>query len=83
MSAVVARHQVLRSRFQLGDDRQPVQVPVAPDAFMLVEDEIPGGDAAEALAASERDAGQPFDLAKGPLIRARLSRLGPGTTFSA
>jgi hypothetical protein len=77
MAAAVARHRALRSCFRLGDDRQPVQIANSPDVFALIEEDIPGGDHAAALRRSERDAGQPFDLATGPLIRARLSRLGP------
>jgi len=84
LARLVARHEVLRSAFP-AIDGQPVQVAappatLAPNALPLVDlGALPTGrceEAARALAAGETD--RPFDLARGPLLRARLLRLAPG-----
>jgi amino acid adenylation domain-containing protein len=79
MSEIVRRHEVLRTTFR-NRDGQPVQVigPAEPLPLELVD--LTMLDAAEREAAAEQFAnrvrGQAFDLAQGPLLRAKLLRLG-------
>ncbi|MGW6642429.1 amino acid adenylation domain-containing protein, partial [Streptomyces iakyrus] len=79
LNAIVARHEVLRTRLVAGDDGVPHQVidPAAPLPLPVAD--LSGaedrGSAVWALMAA--DAAQPFDLAGGPLIRALLIRLAP------
>ncbi len=78
VAAIVARHESLRTTIQ-ETERGPVQL-IAPDAATplpvtdlrsLPEDERE--EEAHRLVAQE--AGEPFDLARGPLLRLRLLRL--------
>jgi amino acid adenylation domain-containing protein len=79
LGELVARHEVLRSRFGI-EDGQPVQLIDAPAPLALAVEDLGGLSAAEqeeqvsVLARSEALA--PFDLARGPLVRMRLLRLG-------
>ncbi|MFD6291565.1 amino acid adenylation domain-containing protein, partial [Streptomyces sp. NPDC060205] len=79
LNAIVARHEVLRTRLVAGDDGVPHQVidPAAPLPLPVAD--VSGaedrGSAVWALMAA--DAAQPFDLAGGPLIRALLIRIAP------
>jgi amino acid adenylation domain-containing protein len=79
LSAVVARHEVLRTRLVADPDGTAYQVVDPPAPFPLPVVDLSGlpdpVQAAEALV--ERDAGTPFDLAAGPLVRAVLVRLRP------
>ncbi len=71
LSEIVKRHEVLRTSFRVvdGDPTQVIGPPVI--VAVPVEDVGDMGDAAlEALVAEE--ARRPFDLANGPLLRARL-----------
>ncbi len=80
LETVVARHEVLRTTFRLAEG-EPVQV-VAPELRL----ELPIADRS-AVPAAERKAEvrrliqeevrRPFDLERGPLLRARLIRLAP------
>ncbi|MBW8849092.1 MAG: non-ribosomal peptide synthetase, partial [Burkholderiales bacterium] len=77
LDRIVARHEALRTSFA-SLEGEPVQVVAAPDAGLaLAHMDLSGHPAPEAelerLAAKE--AGAPFDLERGPLIRARLVRL--------
>ncbi|MCW6009609.1 non-ribosomal peptide synthase/polyketide synthase, partial [Micromonospora sp. CPCC 205371] len=80
LSAMVARHEVLRTRLVAGSDGVPHQVIDPPAPFRLSVVDLSA--AAEPLAAANRvvgaDAVTPFDLAAGPLLRAVLLRLAPG-----
>ncbi|MGN9822111.1 condensation domain-containing protein, partial [Streptomyces sp. SD11] len=77
LSAVVARHEVLRTRLVAGADGIAYQVIDVPASVpMPVVDVSDAGEpvvAAQALVAA--DAGQAFDLSAGPLLRATLVRL--------
>jgi amino acid adenylation domain-containing protein len=77
LDRIVARHEVLRTTFSEVDG-QPVQIiGPAETGFLLREHDMrfaPDRSVAlERLAADE--AGQPFDLEHGPLIRGRLAQL--------
>jgi|GEM_PF-313343 len=78
-AAVVARHEALRTTFQLVDG-QPAQVvaPTLPPALPLVElgRLAPERRHAEALRLARDEALLPFDLERGPLLRMTLLRLG-------
>ncbi|HKI01750.1 MAG TPA: amino acid adenylation domain-containing protein [Thermoanaerobaculia bacterium] len=78
---LLLRHEVLRTTFAESDGR-PVQV-IHPPYRMKVPlidlSALPEGvrfDLAKSL--DDQEAQQPFDLAAGPLIRAQLTRVGPG-----
>lgn len=75
-TTLVARHGALRTRFDTVDGR-PVQV-VSPEATI----EIPVADLGEVplevvVRTAEAEAAVAFDLAKEPLLRVRVLRLGP------
>jgi amino acid adenylation domain-containing protein len=79
LDRIVARHEALRTTFQAGDP-EPVQVIHAAEEspFHLVEHDLTASaDAdAELRRLTAEEAGAPFDLEHGPLIRGRLVRLG-------
>ena len=76
---VVGRHEVLRTRFEV-EDAMPVQVIASEVAFKLELEDLSALPAregeAEARRRAQEEAAQPFDLEHGPLLRARLLRLG-------
>ncbi|NMO14854.1 amino acid adenylation domain-containing protein [Pyxidicoccus fallax] len=79
--ALLARHESLRTVF--GEDAQgPTQVilpPGPPDMGLVDLRGLPESEReAEAHALAEDEARRPFDLARGPLVRALLARLGEG-----
>ncbi|MFI0479414.1 non-ribosomal peptide synthase/polyketide synthase [Actinomadura sp. 9N215] len=78
LTAVVARHEVLRTRLVTGSDGVAQQVVDPPSQVPLpvadLSDADDPQDAAQRLIAGM--AAQPFDLAAGPLIRACLIRMG-------
>jgi hypothetical protein len=79
-SQVIARHQVLRTRFEL-DDSTLYQRIDAPTAITIPVYNVPehGGRLGDNLALVRRlraDYERPFDLARGPLFRVALYRLG-------
>jgi len=81
LNAVVARHEVLRTAYPERDE-EPATV-AAPALFVPLPLEDLSGlppmeRAACAQALAEEDARTPFDLATGPLLRARLLRMEPG-----
>src|SRR6266566_9070054 len=77
LSAITARHEVLRTRLVAGADGVPFQVIDPPSPFPLTVADVSGAAdprrAAGMLVAA--DAVAPFDLAAGPVIRACLARL--------
>jgi amino acid adenylation domain-containing protein len=79
LNAIVQRHEVLRTTFR-AIEGQPVQVIASPLTLPLPVVEIYGEAApirqATLLRLATEEARQPFDLARGPLIRTTLLRLG-------
>ncbi|MEV1179173.1 amino acid adenylation domain-containing protein, partial [Nonomuraea sp. NPDC049784] len=79
LDAVVERHEVLRTRLVTVDGvaRQVIDPPTG-SGLQIVDlgDEPDPAGRARAIVAAE--AVTPFDLAAGPLLRARLLRVGPG-----
>ncbi|MGN9822085.1 amino acid adenylation domain-containing protein, partial [Streptomyces sp. SD11] len=77
LDAVVARHEVLRTRLVAGPDGAPYQVIDPARAFPLPVVDV--SDCFDPVREAERlalaDATAPFDLAAGPLIRGTLIRL--------
>jgi amino acid adenylation domain-containing protein len=80
LSEVVRRHETLRTRF-VAHGGTPVQVvdPALPLALPLIdlsalEAEVREAEAGELIHA---EAARPFDLARGPLLRAALVRFAP------
>ncbi|HEX6291119.1 MAG TPA: condensation domain-containing protein, partial [Herpetosiphonaceae bacterium] len=78
LTALVARHETLRTTFAVVDE-QPVQVIAATVAVPLPVVVVPDLAAAEIETAIEQviraEVQQPFDLQQGPLLRATLLRL--------
>ncbi|MBW8873679.1 MAG: non-ribosomal peptide synthase/polyketide synthase [Acidobacteria bacterium] len=81
LAEVVRRHETLRSRFAV-QDGGPVSVlaPASPFALPVVDlCGLPAAVREEAAGALARqEARRAFDLARGPLLRATLLRLGDG-----
>ncbi|MGB9178609.1 MAG: amino acid adenylation domain-containing protein [Pyrinomonadaceae bacterium] len=80
LNEIVRRHEALRTTFALGDEQQPVQV-IAPELKLSLRVEdlslLPEAEReAEAVRLATDEAQRPLDLAHGPLLRARLLRLG-------
>ncbi|MFE0458753.1 amino acid adenylation domain-containing protein [Kitasatospora sp. NPDC058965] len=69
---VVSRHGALRTTFRVGPDGEPVQEVGAPGAVDFEVLDVTEQDLSDAL---RREAEQPFELEKGPLLRARLYRI--------
>ena len=80
LETVVARHEVLRTSFPERDGLPRVAVGPAGALEVPCED-LQGLPEPERTAAARRIAAEegwaPFDLARGPMLRARLLRLGP------
>ena len=82
LNALIERHEPLRTRFDVVEG-SVVQVIAA--AMTVALDEIDLSHHAEDIRMAEargiggEDACLPFDIAAGPLIRAKLIRLGPGS----
>jgi len=79
LQEVVRRHEVLRTRFEV-QEAVPVQVIAAEFEFGLELEDLTALVPPEREAAAQRrvraEAAQRFDLEHGPLLRARLLRLG-------
>ncbi|GLZ78274.1 hypothetical protein Afil01_30810 [Actinorhabdospora filicis] len=76
LGALVERHPVLRTVVVARDGR-PVPVVSAAEAGALPLLDLSGSSEAGAVERARREfAAEPFDLATGPLLRARLLRLG-------
>src|ERR1043165_1645152 len=79
LTEIVRRHEVLRTVFTLVDG-EPVQLINPPFELSLIVDdicELSGEEReAEVRRLSAEEAHQPFDLARGPLLRVRVLRTG-------
>ncbi|MBB6421374.1 non-ribosomal peptide synthetase [Streptomyces sp. AK010] len=75
LTALVGRHEILRTRYGTDEDGGPVQLVDPPGEVPLARDDLRGRpqDAVDALLTAETT--RPFDLATGPVLRARLVRL--------
>ncbi|WP_329022623.1 non-ribosomal peptide synthetase [Streptomyces sp. NBC_01423] len=76
--ALWGRHEGLRVRFP-SPDGDPVQEFLTAEEFAFEERDLTGTANAEARLAAlvQEEAGRPFDLARGPLLRGGLLRLAP------
>ncbi|KYO55374.1 non-ribosomal peptide synthetase [Tistrella mobilis] len=75
LQQVIARHGVLRTRYEEGADGPRQIVDPAPAGPVLRLADAPDAAAAAALATAE--ARRPFDLATGPVFRLLLIRMAP------
>ncbi|MET0621448.1 MAG: amino acid adenylation domain-containing protein [Pyrinomonadaceae bacterium] len=80
VTEVVRRHEVLRTVF-VAEDGQPRQVIKPPFPMRVEVTDISGLEAEErereTSRLSDEEAGRPFDLEEGPLLRVGLIRLAP------
>lgn len=79
LSAMTARHEVLRTRLVVAEDGLPYQVIDPPAPFPLIVADVSGAADPRQVAESLifTDMRTPFDLAVGPVVRAYLVRLTP------
>ncbi|MEU9387377.1 condensation domain-containing protein, partial [Streptomyces sp. NPDC048279] len=73
LTALVDRHELLRSRFPAGDDG-PVRRVAPPTTARLDVREVPGADEAELFRLADRTAREPFRLERTGAFRAVLLR---------
>ncbi|MCK9874154.1 condensation domain-containing protein, partial [Nocardiopsis dassonvillei] len=81
LGRVVDRHEILRTRYEPDTEGRPVQVvedhvhvPLEWDDLSSLAEEDRNRTLDKLI---EQDTGTPFDLADGPVLRARAVRLGP------
>ncbi|GCE07390.1 non-ribosomal peptide synthetase [Dictyobacter aurantiacus] len=80
LKEIVRRHEVLRTSFGVHEDGQPVQL-INPDVELPlpINDlrDLPEAErTAEAYRLACEEAQRPFDIVRGPIVRARLLALG-------
>ncbi|WP_329571773.1 non-ribosomal peptide synthetase [Kitasatospora sp. NBC_01266] len=80
LSALVARHEVLRTRFVADEDGQPAQLIDAPSPVAISTHDLrhlaePAAREESARRILDDEAFQPVDLARGPMLRAVLVRV--------
>jgi amino acid adenylation domain-containing protein len=82
LGEIVRRHEVLRTTYAAGEQGEPFQViaPAVTGGLPVVDLSVlpEAGRRAEAGLRIAEDAGRPFDLARGPVRRFTLLRLGEG-----
>jgi amino acid adenylation domain-containing protein len=82
LAEVTRRHEALRTTFGTAADGRPVQVIGEARAARLPLVDLSGVGAdrreAQVRRLARDEAARPFDLARGPLLRCTLLRLGPG-----
>ncbi|MFD9328167.1 amino acid adenylation domain-containing protein [Streptomyces sp. NPDC060065] len=78
VDTVVARHAVLRTVFEAGPDGTPLQRALDGARVLVRHGDLSGAPDPEsaAVAAAMRGIKEPFDLTRGPLLRAELLRIG-------
>ncbi|GAA2226342.1 MupA/Atu3671 family FMN-dependent luciferase-like monooxygenase [Streptomyces nogalater] len=77
LTEVVRRHEILRTAFRsTGGTPHQVVLPPAPASIPVTDLTAPGRTPDEAPRLADEEAGAPFDLVAGRVIRARLLRLG-------
>ena len=77
LTEVVRRHEILRTAFRsTGGTPHQVVLPPAPVSIPVVDLTAPGRTADEVARLADEEAGAPFDLVAGRVVRARLLRLG-------
>jgi len=79
LAEIVRRHETLRTTFTLRDGQLVGIVAAAPSRALDIVDvgSLPPGEREETVARLSRaDARRPFDLSRGPLLRATLLRCG-------
>ncbi|MFD9396982.1 condensation domain-containing protein, partial [Streptomyces sp. NPDC060000] len=75
LGALVARHEALRTVFREGRDGQIQQIVLPGGGVPLPVTDAPAGEDEDTLWRRVREeVSRPFDLARGPLVRARLLR---------
>ncbi|TDC91357.1 non-ribosomal peptide synthetase/MFS transporter [Actinomadura sp. 7K507] len=74
LDCAAARHESLRMRFPAGPDGSPLVVIADPSPVALERADV-SGDVEEARGLVARAAARPFDVARGPLLRALLVRV--------
>jgi acyl carrier protein len=79
LNEVVRRHEVLRTTFQVRDD-EPIQIISPPQPMKLSISDLSDAvdQEAEIKSRALEESRRPFDLSRGPLVRASLLRLGDG-----
>jgi amino acid adenylation domain-containing protein len=79
MNAVMQRHDALRTYFEPTDSGEPEQIVVQELKITLDVQEVEGATTEErwleVRRLAELEAGDPFDLSSGPLVRAKLLRI--------
>ena len=83
LNEIVGRHEALRTTFAVvdGEPSQLIAPSLTLDAPLVDLGGLPEAEReAEALRLAREEARQPFDLSRGPLLRARLIRLTPRNT---
>ncbi|WP_143328261.1 non-ribosomal peptide synthetase, partial [Caballeronia pedi] len=71
---LVARHDILRARFELDDDGEPMQI-IDDDASIALPFTDLSGEPAALERLTQETARAPFDLERGPLLRAHLVKV--------
>jgi len=83
LKEIARRHETLRTRFRLRDGRPEAVLDAPPDRLLAVADLAALPDAlreAEARRLVEAEAVRPFDLERGPVLRALVVRMGEDDT---